>query len=35
MNMDLADPVLSGKYSRIFVFTAPVAELIVVLFTVL
>ena len=34
MNMDLADPVLSGKYSRIFVFTAPVAELIVVSFTV-
>ena len=34
MNMDLADPVLSGKYSRIFVFTAPDAELIVVSFTV-
>ena len=34
MNMDLADPVSSGKYSWIFVFTAPVAELIVVSFTV-
>ena len=33
--MDLADPVSSGKYSWIFVFTAPVAELTVVSFTVL
>ena len=34
MCMDLADPVSSGKYSRIFVFTAPVAELTVMSFTV-
>ena len=34
MNMDLADRVSSGKYSGIFVFTAPVVELIVVSFTV-
>ena len=32
--MDLADPVSSGKYTWIFVFTAPVAELNVVSFTV-
>ena len=32
--MDLADPVSSGKYSGAFVFTAPVAEPTVVLFTV-
>ena len=30
----LADPVSSGKYTWIFVFTAPVAELYVVSFTV-
>ena len=30
----LADPVSSGKYTWIFVFTAPVAELNVVSFTV-
>ena len=34
MNMDLADPVSSGKYSGIFVFTAPVAEPSVTSFTV-
>ena len=34
MGMDLADPVSSGKYSGIFVVTAPVAELTVVSFTV-
>ena len=34
MCMDLADPVSSGKYSGFFVFTAPVAELNVVSFTV-
>ena len=34
MSMDLADPVSSGKYSGIFEFTAPVAELSVVSFTV-
>ena len=34
MSMDLADPVSSGKYSGTCVFTAPVAELIVVSFTV-
>ena len=34
MSMDLADPVSSGKYSRIFVFTAPVAEPTVMSFTV-
>ena len=34
MGMDLADPVSSGKYSGIFVFTAPVAEPTVVSFTV-
>ena len=30
----MADPVSSGKYSWIFVFTAPVAEFTVVSFTV-
>ena len=34
MSMDLADPVSSGKYSGTFVFTAPVAEPIVMSFTV-
>ena len=34
MSMDLADPVSSGKYSGIFVLTAPVAEPTVVSFTV-
>ena len=34
MSMDLADPVSSGKYSGAFVFTAPVAEPTLVLFTV-
>ena len=34
MCMDLADPVSSGKYSGTFVFTAPVAEPIVMSFTV-
>ena len=34
MSMDLADPVSSGKYSGIFVFTAPVAELTVMSFSV-
>ena len=34
MCMDLADPVSSGKYSGTFVFTAPVAEPIVVSYTV-
>ena len=33
-SMDLADPVSSGKHSGIFAFTAPVAELTVVSFTV-
>ena len=32
--MDLADPVSNGKYSGIFVFTAPVAEPTVLSFTV-
>ena len=32
--MDLADPASSGKYTWFFVFTAPVAELNVVSFTV-
>ena len=35
MCMDLADPVSSGKYSGTLVFSAPVAELIVVSYTVL
>ena len=34
MCVDLADPVSSGKYIGTFAFTAPVAELIVVSFTV-
>ena len=34
MSMDLADAVLSGKYSGNFVFTAPVAEPTVMSFTV-
>ena len=34
ISMDLADPVSSGKYRGIFVFTAPVAERTVVSFTV-
>ena len=34
VSMDLADPVSSGKYSGTFVFTAPVAEPIVMSFTV-
>ena len=34
MSMNLADPVSSGKYSGFFVFTAPVAELTVMSFTV-
>ena len=34
MSMDLADPVSSGKYSGIFVFTAPVAEPTVMSFSV-
>ena len=33
MGMDLADPVSSGKYSGAFVFTAPVVEPTVMLFT--
>ena len=34
MCMDLADPVSCGKYIGTFVFTAPVAELNVVSYTV-
>ena len=34
MNMDFVDPVSSGKYSGTFLFTAPVAEPIVMSFTV-
>ena len=34
MSMDLADPVSCGKYSGVFVFTAPFAEPTVMSFTV-
>ena len=34
MSMNFVDPVSSGKYSWTFVSTAPVAELIVMSFTV-
>ena len=34
MSMDFVDPVSSGKYNWTFVSTAPVAELIVMSFTV-